>query len=129
MNLLLKKIYRYCLSFYPKAFRDKYSEQILQTVEDMEAEEGLSWSKLLVDYFISIPREYMYKIYNINNMNKKFMILAGTVGLVSAVAYILLDDNNIVSLGVENVVYTIAWLGIISTALLALRQRKLRSAR
>ena len=129
MNLLFKKIYRYFLSFYPKSFRDEYSEQILQTVEDMEAEEGLSWSKLLVDYFISIPREYMYKIYNINNMNKKFMILAGTVGLVSAVAYILLDDNNIVSLQVENVVYTIAWLGIISMALLALRQRKLRSAR
>jgi len=101
----------------------------LQTLEDMKYEGKAFWPDLLVDLFVSIPREYLYKTYNINNMNKKFMILTGTVGLVSAVAYILLDDNNIVSLGVENVFYTIAWLGIISTALLALRQRKLRSAR
>ena len=129
MNHLFQKLYKLLLSFYPRSFRDEYRGQILQTLEDMKYEGKAFWPDLLVDLFVSIPREYLYKTYNINNMNKKFMILTGTVGLVSAVAYILLDDNNIVSLGVENVFYTIAWLGIISTALLALRQRKLRSAR
>jgi len=127
MNHLFQKLYKLSLSFYPKSFRDEYRGQMLQTLEDMKYEGRASWPDLLVDLFVSIPREYLYKTYNIGNMNKKFMILTAVVGLVSATAYILVDDNNVVSSGVENAFYTVAWIGIISTAFLAIRRRRLSS--
>ncbi|OGN03291.1 MAG: hypothetical protein A2655_00475 [Candidatus Yanofskybacteria bacterium RIFCSPHIGHO2_01_FULL_43_42] len=45
------------------------------------------------------------------------------VGLLFAVVYILLDDNNMVSSGIEGAIYYTAWTGIFATILLLLKKR------
>ncbi|HXK41044.1 MAG TPA: hypothetical protein VJ046_03035 [Candidatus Paceibacterota bacterium] len=45
------------------------------------------------------------------------------VGLIFAVAYIVIDDNNVVSRGIENTLYYIAWSGIFATIFLALKNK------
>ena len=45
------------------------------------------------------------------------------IGLLFAVAYILVDDNNVVPRSIENVFYYIAWLSIFITIFLALKKR------
>ena len=49
------------------------------------------------------------------------------VGLLFAVAYIIVDDNNFVARGVEDTLYYIAWFGIFATIFLALRKKLLKS--
>lgn len=45
------------------------------------------------------------------------------VGILFAIAYIVVDDNNIVSDGVQNTFYYIAWTGIFATIFLALKRK------
>jgi len=45
------------------------------------------------------------------------------MGLLFAVVYILLDDNNIVSSGIEGAIYYTAWASIFVTMLLLLKKR------
>ncbi len=45
------------------------------------------------------------------------------VGLLFAIAYIVVDDNNIVIRGVENTFYYTAWSGIFVAIFLALKNK------
>ena len=44
------------------------------------------------------------------------------VGLLFAVLYIAVDDNNIVARSTESIFYRIAWFGIFATIFLTLRK-------
>jgi hypothetical protein len=46
------------------------------------------------------------------------------MGLLLAIAYILVDDNNIVSRGVEDTFYYLAWFGFLATIFLAFSVKK-----
>jgi hypothetical protein len=45
------------------------------------------------------------------------------VGLLFAVVYILVDDNNVVPRSIENIFYYIAWFSIFITIFLALKKK------
>jgi len=51
------------------------------------------------------------------------------VGLIFAVIYIAVDDNNIVAGSIESIFYYIAWFGILATIYLALRTKFRKRAR
>ncbi|MFH1745034.1 MAG: hypothetical protein ABH881_02605 [bacterium] len=49
------------------------------------------------------------------------------IALIFAVAYISVDDNNIVSDNVQSTFYIIFWLSILSTIVLASRRKKIKN--
>ena len=54
------------------------------------------------------------------NIKWQYTLLSG---LLFAVVYILLDDNNVVSSGIEGAIYYTAWAGIFATVFLVLKKR------
>ena len=61
-----EKVYLFLLRFYPPHFREAYGDEALQLFRDRARDEQgpfsklRLWSDLLIDFVISLPREYRY---------------------------------------------------------------------
>ncbi|MDP4000730.1 MAG: hypothetical protein Q8P83_00595 [bacterium] len=49
------------------------------------------------------------------------------IALVFAIAYIIVDDNNIVSDKVQKIFYIIFWLSVLITIILVIKRKRLRT--
>lgn len=60
--------YRVMLRLYPRSFRDRYQDEMLQTFRDLQRDQGTSpqamWSRLVADLIVSLFREHIRKINN-----------------------------------------------------------------
>ncbi|GEM_PF-5077134 len=61
----------------------------------------------------------MKKTFSLSSIKWKHTLI---IGLLFAVAYILVDDNNIVPRSVEDIFYYLAWLSFLVTIFLAFCQ-------
>jgi len=62
----------------------------------------------------------MKNIFTISGIKWKHTLV---IGLLFATAYILVDDNNIVSRGIEDTFYYLAWFSIFITIFLVLKKK------
>jgi hypothetical protein len=87
-------LYKHLLSLYPRAYREQFGGQMLQTAEDMlngatdkQAQQQL-WLRLAVDMPINIGRQQLKHLGgNMNNTNQRLM--KAVLGVAIAVLAIL----------------------------------------
>jgi hypothetical protein len=55
------RAYRSLLVLYPRDFRDRYSDDLVQTLTDLSAElgPGRTWRRVMLDLVVTVPRYRM----------------------------------------------------------------------
>lgn len=58
------RVYRSLLVLYPREFRDRYSDDLVQTVTDLSAELGprRAWRRVTLDLVVTVPRYRMEQL-------------------------------------------------------------------
>ncbi len=78
------RLYRSLLVLYPRDFRDRYTDDLVQTLTDLSAELGSSraWRRVTLDLLVTVPR---YRLETLMNVERSSALLTVAI-VVMAVA-------------------------------------------
>ncbi len=81
------QVYRRLLSLYPRDFRDRYADDLLQTFTDLSGElgSGRAWRRVTLDLVVTVPR---YRLETLMNDETSSTVLTAVI-VVMAVAGIM----------------------------------------
>lgn len=78
------RVYRSLLVLYPRDFRDRYSDDLMQTLTDLSAELGprRAWRRVTLDLVVTVPR---YRMETLMNEERSSTVLTvAIIGMASA---------------------------------------------
>ncbi len=78
------RAYRSLLVLYPRDFRDRYSDDLVQTLTDLSAELGprRAWRRVTLDLVVTLPR---YRMETLMKQERSFTVLiVATIAMASA---------------------------------------------
>jgi hypothetical protein len=69
------RVYRSLLMLYPRDFRDRYADDLVQTFRDLSGELGArrAWRRVTLDLVVTVPR---YRLETLMNDNRSSTVLA-----------------------------------------------------
>lgn len=78
------RVYRSLLVLYPRDFRDRYSDDLVQTLIDLSAELGprRAWRRVTLDLVVTVPRYRMETLMKEEHSSK--VLIVATIGMACA---------------------------------------------
>ena len=111
-----ERIYKILLNFYPRAFRDQYSEEMIRVFQENLASEGSSfgfWIQTFADVFSSAIQEHVQggRMSLLNKLAGISSVLIGAWQVVF-LSRILQDSSDIGATTIEAIFHTIFFLAV-----------------
>ena len=85
------RVYRSLLMLYPRDFRDRYTDDLVQTLTDLSGELGprRAWRRVALDLIVTVPR-YRLEAHMSDKRSSTFLTLAITVMAVAGITSVFL---------------------------------------